>query len=263
MAGQGASYSVGQVAGFAGVTVRTLHYYDREGLLSPSERTAAGYRLYNDRDLARLQQILFYRELEFPVEEIRSILDDPQANAVAYLKERHRQLNEQITKLQKLVEVAEQAIEVERTGVRLSPEERFDIFGEVRFDLSYATDAQVKWADSARQRESMARAARHSKADWRQLMSELAQWRAELIVAFEDGQPADGERAMDLAEQHRAHVERWFTPCPAESHRLIAADYLSDPRAFAMLVPPSEQLPGLARFLHAAIDANAGRLMEG
>ncbi|MFD7639725.1 MerR family transcriptional regulator [Kitasatospora sp. NPDC059795] len=257
------SYSVGQVAGFAGVTVRTLHYYDREGLLSPSERSAAGYRLYNDRDLARLQQILFYRELGFPIEEIRSILTDPGATALAHLRERHRQLNEQITKLQKLVEVAEQAIEMERTGVRLSPEERFDIFGEVRWDLSYATDAQLKWADSARQRESMERAARHSKEDWRQLMAESASWRRELIVAFEDGQPADGERAMDLAEQHRAHVERWFTPCPPESHRAIAADYLTDPRAFAMLVPPPEQLPGLAAFLHAAIEANARRTMEG
>ncbi|WP_404870329.1 MerR family transcriptional regulator [Kitasatospora griseola] len=263
MAEQGASFSVGQVAGFAGVTVRTLHYYDREGLLSPSERSAAGYRLYNDRDLARLQQILFYRELGFPIEEIRSILADPRATALSHLKERHRQLNEQIATLQKLVEVAEQAIEVERTGVRLSPEERFDIFGEVRWDLSYATDAQLKWADSPRQRESMERAARHSKADWRQLMAESTEWRRELIVAFEDGQPADGERAMDLAEQHRAHVERWFTPCPPEAHRLIAADYLTDPRAFAMLVPPSEQLPGLARFLHVAIEANARRTMEG
>ncbi|MFF0297987.1 MerR family transcriptional regulator [Kitasatospora sp. NPDC004614] len=263
MTERGASYSVGQVAGFAGITVRTLHYYDREGLLSPSERSAAGYRLYNDRDLARLQQILFYRELDFPVEEIRSILTDPQATALGPLRERHRQLNEQIAKLQRMVEVAEQAIEMERTGVRLSPEERFDIFGEVRWDLSYATDAQLKWADSARQRESMERAARHSKEDWRQLMAESAAWRRELIVAFEDGQPAGGERAMDLAEQHRAHVERWFTACPPESHRMIAGDYLTDPRAFAMLVPPSEQLPGLAQFLHAAIEANARRIMEG
>jgi DNA-binding transcriptional MerR regulator len=263
MAEQGTSYSVGQVAGFAGVTVRTLHYYDRAGLLSPSERSAAGYRLYNDTDLARLQQVLFYRELGFPLEDIRSILADPQASALDHLRERHRQLGEQITKLQKLVEVAEQAIEVERTGVRLTPEERFDIFGEVRWDLSYATDAQLKWGDSAGQQESMARAARHTKADWRQLMAEFAAWRLELIIAFEDGQPADGERALDLAEQHRSQVERWFTPCPPDAHRRIADDYLTDPRAFAMLVPPAEQLPGLAQFLHSAIHANAERTVEG
>ncbi|CAM5235515.1 hypothetical protein SALBM217S_06872 [Streptomyces griseoloalbus] len=59
------SYSVGQVAAFAGVTVRTLHHYDKAGLLSPSERSPAGYRLYGEADLVRLQQILFYRELGF------------------------------------------------------------------------------------------------------------------------------------------------------------------------------------------------------
>ncbi|MEV4437904.1 MerR family transcriptional regulator, partial [Streptomyces sp. NPDC049577] len=75
------SYSVGQVAAFAGVTVRTLHHYDKAGLLSPGERSHAGYRLYGDADLARLQQILFYRELGFSLDEIASILADPQANA--------------------------------------------------------------------------------------------------------------------------------------------------------------------------------------
>ncbi len=60
------SYSVGQVADLAGVTIRTLHHYDGIGLLSHSERSAAGYRIYEEPDLERLQQILFYRELGFP-----------------------------------------------------------------------------------------------------------------------------------------------------------------------------------------------------
>ena len=75
------SYSVGQVADLAGVTVRTLHHYEQIGLLTPSERTAAGYRLYAARDLDRLSQILFYRELGFPLEEISTLLDDPASNA--------------------------------------------------------------------------------------------------------------------------------------------------------------------------------------
>ena len=70
------SYSVGEVARLTGVTVRTLHHYDEIGLLSPSGRTAAGYRRYAESDLARLQQILTYRELGFPLEEIGEILAD-------------------------------------------------------------------------------------------------------------------------------------------------------------------------------------------
>ncbi|MFK4273832.1 MerR family transcriptional regulator, partial [Streptomyces milbemycinicus] len=68
------SYSVGQVAGFAGVTVRTLHHYDEIGLLRPGARSAAGHRRYDDADLDRLQRILFYRELGFPLEEVAVLL---------------------------------------------------------------------------------------------------------------------------------------------------------------------------------------------
>ena len=77
--------NVGKVAGLAGVTVRTLHHYDRIGLLSPSGRTAAGYRSYAPTDLDRLHQVLLYRELGFPLEEIAILLDDPSADPAAHL----------------------------------------------------------------------------------------------------------------------------------------------------------------------------------
>ncbi|CAM5594320.1 HTH merR-type domain-containing protein OS=Streptomyces aurantiogriseus OX=66870 GN=GCM10010251_55060 PE=4 SV=1 [Streptomyces aurantiogriseus] len=148
------SYSVRQVADFAGVTVRTLHHYDRTGLLTPGGRSRAGYRLYDDADLARLQQILFYRELGFSLDEIAAILKDPQANVLEHLRARQRQLSEEIARLRRLAEVAERAIEVQQTGVSLTPEERFEVFGDITFDLSYATEARLSGRnrpDSARQ----------------------------------------------------------------------------------------------------------------
>lgn len=153
------SYSVGQVSAFAGVTVRTLHHYDKAGLLAPSGRSRTGYRLYSDADLTRLQQILFYRELGITLDEIAAILKDPQANALEHLRARQRQLSEEITRLRQLSDVAERAIEVQETGVTLTPQERFEVFGEITFDLSYATQAELKWAHSEGQREAMARAA--------------------------------------------------------------------------------------------------------
>jgi DNA-binding transcriptional MerR regulator len=251
------SYSVGQVSAFAGVTVRTLHHYDKAGLLSPGARSEAGYRLYDDADLARLQQILFYREIGFSLDEIAAILRDPQANALEYLRARQRQLGEEIARLRRLAEVAERAIEVQRTGVALSPEERFEVFGDIAFDLSYATEAELKWADSEGHRRAMARAAAHTKEDWRQLMREATAWRAELLAAFDEGEPSDGERAMELAEEHRLHISRWFTSCPPDMHRRIADDFAADPRAFALVVPPSQQRPGLAAYLCKAVHANA------
>lgn len=253
------SYSVGQVSTFAGVTVRTLHHYDKAGLLSPSDRSHAGYRLYNEADLVRLQQILFYRELGFPLDEIAAIFKDPQVNPLERLRARQRELNEEIARLQRLAEVAERAIEVQKTGVPLTPEERFEVFGEVAFDLSYATEAELKWAHSEGQRQAMARADAHTKEDWRRLMDEAGAWRAELLAAFDDGQPSDGERAMDLAEEHRLHIARWFTSCPPDMHRRIADDFVADPRAFALVVPPSQQRPGLAAYTRNAVHANADR----
>ncbi|WP_439944012.1 MerR family transcriptional regulator [Streptomyces sp. BBFR115] len=257
------SYSVGQVSAFAGVTVRTLHHYDKAGLLSPSGRSHAGYRLYSEADLVRLQQILFYRELGFPLDEIAAILADPQANAVDHLRARQKRLSEEIARLQRLAEVAQRAVEVQQTGVTLTPRERFEVFGEITFDLSYATEAELKWADSRGQREAMARAAAHTKEDWRQLMREAGAWRAELLAAYDEGEPGDGERAMDLAEEHRLHVSRWFTSCPPDMHRRIADDFVADPRAFALVVPPSQQRPGLAGWVCKAVHANAARRTDG
>ncbi|MGW0534108.1 MerR family transcriptional regulator [Streptomyces sp. NPDC003032] len=253
------SYTVGQVSGFAGVTVRTLHHYDRAGLLTPGERSPGGYRLYSDADLARLQQILFYRELGFALDEIAEILADPQANALDQLKARRRALREQIGKLERLVEVAERAMEVQRTGVSLSPQERFEVFGEIAFDLSYATEAELKWQDSPGYRAAMKSAAAHSKEDWARLMDEAARWRDELLAAFDAGEPAGSEAATGLAEAHRQYIARWFTPCPPETHLRIADDFAEDPRAFALVVPPSQQRPGLATYLRTAVHANALR----
>ncbi|MEU3705362.1 MerR family transcriptional regulator [Streptomyces anulatus] len=257
------SYSVGQVSAFAGVTVRTLHHYDKAGLLSPSDRSHAGYRLYSEADLVRLQQILFYRELRFPLDEIAAIFNDPQANPLERLRVRQRQLNEEIARLQRLAEVAERAMEVQKTGVSLTPQERFEVFGEITFDLSYATEAELKWAHSDGQREAMARAAAHTKEDWRQLMGEAAAWRTELLAAFDEGEPSDGERAMDLAEEHRLHISRWFTSCPPDMHRRIADDFVDDRRAFALVVPPSQERPGLAAYTRRAVHANAARHSGG
>ncbi|WLW49929.1 MerR family transcriptional regulator [Streptomyces sp. YU58] len=256
-------YSVRQVASFAGVTVRTLHHYDKAGLLTPSARSRAGYRLYDESDLARLQQILFYRELGFSLDEITAILDDPEANALDQLRARQRQLADEIARLQRLAEVAERAIEVQQTGVTLTPEERFEVFGEIRFDLSYATERQLKWAGTAGQREAMARAAAHTKEDWRRLMAEAAAWRERLLDAYDAGEPSDGERAMDLAEEHRRHITRWFTSCPPDMHRRIADDFVADPRAFALVVPPAQQRPELAGYLGKAVHANASRIETG
>src|SRR5206468_11104917 len=92
----GGPVHVGEVARLAGITVRTLHHYDRIGLLSPSERTATGYRVYTASDLDRLHQVLVYRELGFPLEEVATLLDDASADPEAHLRRQHALLRDRL-----------------------------------------------------------------------------------------------------------------------------------------------------------------------
>lgn len=122
------SYTVGEVAKLAGITVRTLHHYDEIGLLQPSDRTDAGYRLYLDEDLVRLQQILFYRELGFSLDEISTILTDPTWDVTESLESQHALLTERIERLGRMVKAVEKELEARHMGINLTPEERFDRF---------------------------------------------------------------------------------------------------------------------------------------
>ncbi|MFF3145287.1 MerR family transcriptional regulator, partial [Streptomyces sp. NPDC057927] len=168
-------YSVGQVAGFAGVTVRTLHHYDEIGLLVPSERNHAGHRRYSDADLDRLQQILFYRELGFPLDEVAALLDDPEADPRAHLRRRHELLTARIEKLQKMAAAVEHAMEARTMGINLTPEEKFEVFGG-KDPEEHAEEAERRWGGTATYAESQRRAAGYTKDDWKRMQAEVAEW---------------------------------------------------------------------------------------
>ena len=105
-----ATYSVGKLAKMAGVSVRTLHHYDRIGLLRPSSRTEVGYRRYGEKELLRLQQILFFKELSLSLDEIRDILDDPGFDLVAALHQHRALLQQRAARLSRLLETVDKTI---------------------------------------------------------------------------------------------------------------------------------------------------------
>ncbi|MEU6577082.1 MerR family transcriptional regulator [Streptomyces sp. NPDC046805] len=249
------SHSVGQVAGFAGVTVRTLHHYDDIGLLAPSERSHAGHRRYSDADLDRLQQILFYRELGFPLEEVAALLDDPDADPRAHLRRRHELLTARIEKLQKMAAAVEHAMEARRMGIDLTPEEKFEVFGAYDPDR-YEEESRRRWGDTEPYRQSQRRVASYTKEDWLRIKAEGA-GNTNAFAALMDAEvdPAS-ESAMELAEQHRRQISRNFYDCTYEIHQGLAEMYVADER-FASTY---EQIrPGLAAYLREAILANAAR----
>ncbi|CAM5495867.1 MerR family transcriptional regulator [Streptomyces pilosus] len=249
------SYSVGQVAGFAGVTVRTLHHYDGIGLLAPSERSHAGHRRYSDADLDRLQQILFYRALGFPLEEVAVLLDDPAADPRAHLRRQHELLTARIEKLREMAAAVEHAMEARTMGIDLTPEEKFEVFGDFDPD-QYEDEVRERWGGTDAYRQSRRRTASYTKEDWKRVTAEFDGLHRRMAGLMDAGTPADSEAAMDLAEEHRRFITGAYYDCGHEMHAGLGEMYVSDPRFTATY----ERIrAGLAGYLRDAIVANAAR----
>ena len=249
------SYQVGEVARISGVTIRTLHHYDQIGLLVPSERTAAGYRRYSEADLDRLHQILTYRELGFPLEEIADLLAEPRTGAIGHLRRQHELLLTRIERLTKMAEAIEFMMEAQQMGIQLTPQERFEVFGDFNPD-DYAEEARERWGHTEAYQESQRRAASYTKADWQRIRAEAGGLYQRLAEAMAAGQPATSEPVMDLAEEHRQQINQWFYDCSYEIHRGLAEMYVNDQRFTDNIDRNAE---GLAAYLREAILANADR----
>jgi DNA-binding transcriptional MerR regulator len=247
--------NVGEVAALAGVTVRTLHHYDRIGLLSPSGRTGAGYRQYGPADLDRLHQVLLYRELGFPLEEVATLLDAPDADPAAHLRRQHRLLRDRLERTQAMVAAVEKEMEARSMGISLTPEERFEVFGDW-LPEEYEAEAEQKWGETEAWAQSKRRTTAYSKDDWLRIKAEGDDIEARFAAALRGGVPADSEAAMDLAEEHRQQIDRNFYDCPPQMHAGLGRMYVEDERFTAHY---EEITPGLAQYVSTAIQANAAR----
>ena len=245
-------YTVGKVAELAGVSVRTLHHYDEIGLLEPSERSTSGYRLYSAADLRRLQRILFYRELDFDLAVIADILEDP---AAAHLADQRRLLTERIDRYQAMVAVLDKELSARELGLTLTPEERLEVFGSTRLEDN-AQRVLRRWGGTDRFRQQQERAAKYKREDWLALQAEQRDIHQRLADAMIAGTPADSPEVMDVAEEHRQHLHRWFHDCDHETHRELARAYRANERVGRNY---DDMVPGLSQYIHDAIMANAGR----
>jgi DNA-binding transcriptional MerR regulator len=249
------SLTVGAVARLAGITVRTLHHYDEIGLLRPSGRSDTGYRRYAEADLERLQRILFYRELGFGLDQIRDAMTDGEADASAHLRQQHTMLLDRIGRLQRMASAVEKAMEARTMGINLTPEERFEVFGDFNPD-DHAAEVEERWGDTDAYRESARRTRGYTKADWQRIKAEGQAAVDKLVAAMQAGKPAGSREAMDGAELHRLQIDRNFYPVSYEMHVGLAEMYLADPR----FTEHYEKIaPGLAQYVHDAIKANAAR----
>ena len=227
-----------------GVSVRTLHYYDEIGLLKPTETTGAGYRLYGGEALARLQQILFFRELGFPLKEIRAILASPSFDAREALKNHRRLLVMERDRLDDLIRLADRTMK----GEQAMSFEEFNRGEIAAARKQYAEEAEERWGSTDAYRESERKTASYTQGDWSRIQSE-----AEAIYRrfAEDQARRPGDPAVQkLVGEWQAFITRNFYSCTDEILAGLGEMYSADPR-FAENI--DRYGVGLADFMSRAV----------
>ena len=246
--------TVGQVAQTFGVTVRTLHHYDEVGLLTPSERSPAGYRLYTADDLERLATIVTYRRLDLPLDEVAALLRGD-GSTLEHLRRQRDAVMHKVDELTGLVGAIDAAMEREMHEQPATHEELREIFGD-GFTDEYQAEAQERWGETDAWKQSSSRTQRYTKADWEQVRAESEAVNEQFVAALGAGLPATSSQAMDAAEAARRQIDTWFYDCSHEFQRNLGDMYVADPR----FTKTYEDLaPGLAAYVRDAIHANADR----
>jgi DNA-binding transcriptional MerR regulator len=249
------AYTVSKLARMAGVTVRTLHHYDQIGLLKPSARTETGYRLYGEGELLRLQQILFFKELDMPLDEVRQILDDPGFDQVAAL-ERHRQLlHQRMARLARLLTTIDRTIDrLTEDNMTLTDEELYEGFTTEQIER-YKREAREMYG-TALVEESEQRVKKMSKEEWQAIGAE-GEAVTTALAALADRDPGDKE-VQKLIARHHAWIENFY-PCSAEVYRGLGQGYVEHPEFRAFY---EKYRPGLADFMSAAMNCYADQVLD-
>ncbi|GAA0539012.1 MerR family transcriptional regulator [Chitinophaga japonensis] len=245
-------YSVKQLARLAGVSVRTLHHYDQLGLLTPRIRTGAGYRLYGEAELLRLQQILFYKELDFSLQEIGDILDDADFDVLQALESHKAALQHRRHRLDALLATIDKTIASLKEGnTMLTIEELYEGFPKDKAE-TYRQEAMEKYgADTVQASEQQLR--RLSRQELDQLKAQGEDLNRQLRAAMQQDPASPAVQA--LIAVHYAQICTWWghsnTPCaPAAAYRGLAQLYLSDERYTMQQGQPD---PAYAAFLSKAM----------
>lgn len=260
-------WTVSEVARLAHVTVRTLHHYDEIGLLTPSDRSRVGYRLYAEADLERLHQILLYRELGFTLEAIGQIMDEPALDRRTALRAQRDLLVEKRRKTEAVICAVDRTLETLEGGRPMTAHEMFDGFEDLAqapddvraHHAEHAKEAHERWGETDAYKESLRRAKGYTKEDWGRIQAQANDNEARMAALMAEGEDPEGAKAMAVAEAMRQHIGASFYPCSHEMHAGLADMYEADERFKAHY---EERAEGLASFVARAVRANALRAWD-
>ncbi len=219
------TYSIKKIAELAGVTTRTLRYYDEIGLLKPAGTGENGYRRYDEGDLMRLQQILFFRELDVPLDDILLIMSQPDFNLVEALEKHRKALKSRALRLEKLINTVGYTIDVIKGENTMKDKVLFEGFDESK----YEEEAKERWGNTPQYEESRRKWASYSKEQKQAIKEEGSQFALRMVTANPDAKPDDPDVQAAIGE-YLAYFNKYFYKCDAEFLRNLSDMWVADER---------------------------------
>jgi len=238
-------FTVKQLSKLAGVTPRTLHHYDDIGLLKPSRVGDNGYRYYGEEALLRLQQILFYRELDIPLDDIKKIMGRRDFDVLGALQSHKYALKKQVTRLNRLIDTVDNTINHLKGNNIMSEKAYFEGFNEEQQE-KYALEAEELYGAEG-VRASMKKWKGYSAEQKRRIMEEGSKNYTDMIAAMPKG--ADSPEVQGIVERWRTHMDYFWSP-KLEQLLDLANGYNDDPRFKENF---DKMHPQLAEFFREAV----------
>ncbi|QUH25236.1 MerR family transcriptional regulator [Serpentinicella alkaliphila] len=244
-------YTVQKLAQIAGISARTLRYYDEIGILKPARINSSGYRIYGKKEVDRLQQILFYKELGLNLENIHEIVTSPAFDEVSALRDHRDKLLVKIEELNLLISNVNKTIASKEGSINMSDKEKFEGFKKTLIDdneSKYGSEIRKKYGDAAVDK-SYNKIKKMTQEEYEQANKLAAKVLETLNEAFKTGDPS-GELAQKAANLHRQWLCFYWNEYSKEAHAGIGQMYVADERFTAYY---DKDQPGIAEFLRDAI----------
>lgn len=249
-------YTVQKLGRLAGISIRTLRYYDQIGILEPARINSSGYRIYGQAEVDKLQQIMFYRELGLPLNQIKELVNSPTFDENKALKEHHEQLLDRRKQLDALIANVEKTIAQKEGRTTMTDQEKFAGFTKKLVEENeqkYGKEIREKYGDDVvdRSNQKLMGMTAEQYDEMKRLENEVL---AALGAALQTGDPAS-EEAQKAADLHRQWLSFTWNAYSKEAHAGLAQMYVEDERFKAYY---DAVQPGMAEFLRDAIGVYTG-----
>lgn len=219
------AYTIKEIADLAGVTPRTLRYYDEIGLLGPSQIGENGYRYYDHESLLILQQIMYFRELDVPLKDIQLILNLPEFNLVSALEDHRLTLQTRVRRLNTLIETVDQTIATIKGEWTMSDKEYFEGFDESQ----YEEEVKQRWGNTPQYAESQRKWGSYSEEQKQALKEKMGEITLRM-VGTDAALTPDDPGVQQAVKEYFEFLNQTFYTCDLEFYRNLSSMWVEDPR---------------------------------